>query len=508
MRIFAVVLMIFMVAACSQDAPAPGAPQSGAPHDVNALLGGKEDNYVSTNAREFVLSGQAHFALPEGFEALDAEAQAARLDSLAQARMSAVTRGVRGYVDEVIREANGGITGEDAKYFTYLRRDASELESVEVTQDGQGRLRFSIELVGSVYLMSKVAPEQGAARRFTVSVTDWGSSQAEAVEVTIEGSPSQDAFPRYDELFADGIYDIGLHFGGDYNEGRFDIETARWTVDYLLSQGWDNKEVASFDDLGIDSPPFTRAFVVEGRPVEARIHIYHSDMVQPDQEERLSQVMRLSLAERDVVIYSGHAGENAGFILDYQPRHEIRASDFKELPLADKYQIYVFDGCRTYRTYVDDLLENEHKSFDNVDIVTTVNTTPFSAGYQLIHQFLYWLTLSDEQGRHFPVSWKAMLRGLNTEQFSSVHYGVHGVDNDPKLNPHASEGIACKPCQRDADCGAGGNFCLGYGDGAACGVACTQDSACGEGMRCARLWEDPELFYLPKQCVPRDLSCQ
>jgi hypothetical protein len=33
------------------------------------------------------------------------------------------------------------------------------------------------------------------------------------------------------------------------------------------------------------------------------------------------------------------------------------------------------------------------------------------------------------------------------------------------------------------------------------------DSACGDGFRCARLFEDPDLFYLPKQCLRRDHVC-
>ena len=139
--------------------------------------------------------------------------------------------------------------------------------------------------------------------------------------------------------------------------------------------------------------------------------------------------------------------------------------------------------------------------------MTTVNTTPFAVGYQMLYQFVYWLTLTNDDGAHFPLSWKAILRGVNTRSFKTVHYGVHGVANNPQLNPHRSESIACTPCSADNECGAGGNLCLGYPMGNACGVACTNDSACGDGYRCARLVEDPKLFYIPKQCVRRDYVC-
>lgn len=483
-----------------------GGPTVGGPREV-LPDDGRADNYVSTNAREFSLLGQAHVTLPEGFGELDEAAQNDELQRLIERRLRTVEQTIRQHIDGVVREANGGESGEDVSWFTYFRRNSSESEPAEVLGDGRARFAFEMELVGSVYLMSQLAPGDSARRTFAVEVSDWGGSSAETIEVEIRGSDSRDAFPRYDELFADGVYDIAIHFGGDYNEERFDLETARWTVASLLEAGWANPAVASFEDLTVDSPPFTRVLTVEGRQIEARVSIYHSDMVEAADEERLAEVMRTSLAERDVVIYSGHAGEGSGFVLDYQPRFEIRPSQFPDLPLADKYQIYIFDGCRTYRTYVDDLMQNERKTFENLDVVTTINTTPFAVGYQLIHEFVYWLTLTDNAGNHFPLSWKTILRGLNTRSYRSVHYGVHGIDDNPQLNPHASEGILCRPCQSDADCGAGGNLCLNLGGQGVCGVACTTDRACGTGNRCARLADLDDYFYLPRQCIPRDYSC-
>ena len=158
---------------------------------------------------------------------------------------------------------------------------------------------------------------------------------------------------------------------------------------------------------------------------------------------------------------------------------------------------------------MDDILENPAKTYDNVDIVTTVNTTPFSVGYQTIHEFIHWLTLTDQMGRHFPVSWLSLLRGLNTESYDSVHYGVHGIDTNPRVNPHSGADALCSPCVQDADCGAGGNFCLSFGNGTSgCGVACTSDDACGPGFRCARVFDAEEYFYIPRQCVPTNYSCQ
>jgi hypothetical protein len=356
--------------------------------------------------------------------------------------------------------------------------------------------------------MSKLASAESGERSFDVVVKDYWDAEGEPVTVTIAGSESTDAFPRYDAMSEDGVLELAMHFGGDYNAERYDLETARWLVETLLEEGFAADGVADFDALKIDSPPFTRTITVEGKALEVRVRVVHSDMVEVAEEARLSDVFKASLMTADVIVYAGHAGEGSGFILDYQPRHEIRPSEIATLPMSDKYQIFFLDGCQTYRTYVDDLLANPHRTTANTDIVTTINTTPFSVGYQVLWEIVFWLTLTDDDGAHFPLSWKTLLRGINTEEFDGVHYGVHGVDDDPKLNPHGSEGVACEVCETDADCPGGGNLCLGYGDdGGFCGVACTTDSACPDGYRCAVITDDPDLFYYPKQCVRRDMEC-
>ena len=39
-------------------------------------------------------------------------------------------------------------------------------------------------------------------------------------------------------------------------------------------------------------------------------------------------------------------------------------------------------------------------------------------------------------------------------------------------------------------------------------MACSTDTACPDGYRCARLTDDPDMFHLPKQCIPRDYACR
>lgn len=469
---------------------------------------GKSDNYIATSAQEYILSGSASVELPEEFDTLPEADQQTTLDELVADRTSEVTRAAQSRIDDLVDDANDGLRERNpdeedlVEYFIYVKPSYRGGTASEPTvADGMAAFDFQMELVGSLQLIEIVDGGDGDLS-FEVEL------DGEVMPVAIDTSPSTDAFPKYDELLADGVYDIAIHFGGDYNEERYDLETAKWTVEYLLENGWQHDSVSSFEDLWYDSGPFKRTLSIDGRQIEAHVYVYHANMdddAEADQE-LLRSLVETSVAERDVVIYSGHAGANAGMILDYDPRYEFDDSEFDDVEMRDDYQIFVFDGCNSYRTYVDALMENPSKSFDNTDVVTTVNTTPFSAGYEIINRFVHWLTLADEEGRHIPVSWNTMLRGVN-DSFPDVHYGVHGIDQDPKLAPNGGGATMCQPCTSDADCGGGGNYCVDYEDGAACSVACTTSEACGDGYSCVPLWDDPDLFYLPKQCVRTSQTC-
>ncbi|MFB6350294.1 MAG: hypothetical protein ABEK29_00675, partial [Bradymonadaceae bacterium] len=381
----------------------------------------------------------------EGQEREDAITEA--VDS----RLSTVTQTLKDHVKSRVDEANSGSGDGESKYFMYARSDNEKTLERTVTDQGRVEVKFEWELVGSKDLVQVLVSEGAGSRSFEIEVEGSGDQETVTRTIDVAPSPSDDAFPKYDELFADGVYDIGLHIGGDYNEQRYDIEIAKWTVDRLVSDGWNNPEVDSYEDLTIDSPPFTKTMTLEGREIEARVYVYHPEMAGSNQE-RLSKKMKESFANRDVVIYNGHSGPGAGFILDYHPRHEIKPSEFSDLEFADKYQIFAFNGCETYRTYVPDIMGSTDKTFENLDIVTTVNKTPISSGYQVTYQFVNWLTMTDQQGRHFPLTWNSMLQGINEGARADAHYGVHGIDQDPELNPHRNEGVACRSCDSQSQC--------------------------------------------------------
>ncbi len=87
------------------------------------------------------------------------------------------------------------------------------------------------------------------------------------------------------------------------------------------------------------------------------------------------------------------------------------------------------------------------------------------------------------------------------------HYGIHGVDSCPKRSPWVAAEDLCAPCEVDADCPGGGNFCLRLPDGSSgCGAVCTADSGCGDRHGCVAI-PGLEDSVIPKMCVPNNMTC-
>ncbi len=64
-------------------------------------------------------------------------------------------------------------------------------------------------------------------------------------------------------------------------------------------------------------------------------------------------------------------------------------------------------------------------------------------------------------------------------------YGMHGIDDNPKLVPFAKTQNFGKACTANADCGGPGNLCVGATAATkTCTAACADASGCGTGYTC------------------------
>ena len=241
-----------------------------------------------------------------------------------------------------------------------------------------------------------------------------------------------------------------------------------------------------------------------------RVKIVYPEIVPCGQEAKLVESMKESLATRELIIYAGHAGPGAGYVLDYQPRTELDDSVWASLPMPDHYQVLAMYGCETYSTYADAMYANPAKNDANLDVVTTVNTMWTNMGLPGTTTLMFGMLMQEQDARrHVPVSWLNLLSWLNLqEQNAHTHYGIHGVDSSPKISPWVNPADLCASCDTDTDCKGGGNFCLSFPDGTrGCGAVCTDSAGCGQKYSCVAI-PGLESSVIPKMCVPNSVTCQ
>jgi hypothetical protein len=309
------------------------------------------------------------------------------------------------------------------------------------------------------------------------------SGELEAVECTIAKLPDvSNAYPAFDRFIEDGVYDITLFFGHDYNKSRSDLQEARGAFDVLESSGFE-MPVSRFEDLKADSGLFKKQIKANGKDVSLEVRIYHSDMFTTDRKGQHDLAVS-ELVARDVFMYLGHAGPYFGFYLDEARQATVTYLELASAPFTEKQQLVVAQGCQTYSQYADMLYANPAKSEDNLDVITTVNYSYGQGNEQLIRN----LIRVDSSGNHRPVDFYTLVGDLNEEWYNSykdVFYGVMGIDGNPQMHPYASVENIGEKCETATDCGdADGNACISTSIGPKqCAAKTLAESACPEGTR-------------------------
>lgn len=397
----------------------------------------------------------------------------------------------------------------------------SNLLSFGRARYGEGSLtvRFAVDVAGPRELptllgerfdlrMPKGATSDGEGSLSTVRSFDPDryTGELETIPCELVTIPAaRNGYPEYAAFFEDGVFDITLFQGHDYNESRSDlIETLElvWTLE---STGFDGSGVdllpepdatvrdalraavgeaqaETFADLidrvsrlHADSGPFVKKLLVGEREIRAEARLFHSEMFRTDRA-RQRELALSEIVGRDVFFYNGHAGPWYGFYLDAAGAAEVDEDDFATAAFTDRQQLVIANGCQTYSQYADMLYAHPAKDESNLDVITTVNFSYGRGSDMLVGA----LTQTDAQGQHIAFGYGELIRAFNQDNINAeyqVFYGVTGIDQNPKLHPWADASTIGQPCAAASDCGNPyGNVC-----GGTCAAVALSDEACPAG---------------------------
>ena len=528
-----------------------GCAVSPVPADVDdgvVVPNGKEDDFLSLSAAEFVVSGRATVTLEAEYAEADEETRTERLRELAGYQQVAISW----FLNQYLVDKHDGDANEEYGGFGAMAR-ANTYDSLAFELEGESEagvtysFYFEQLVAGRRDLISQLNTERGedGERVFTLEIgtpsnedlarletnhewyrsapwSPWNPSAvdpSQKAELPLAIRPeveSEDAWFDFAEMMRDGVLDIDVHFGWDYHDAYHERH-AEALFGWLAREGFE-KPVETFAELDRDSGPFTRTVLAGGREVRVEIRLFYGHEggdTDPDTDaggRLLEDDMRASLASRDVIMYSGHSGPFYGFALgNWRTTSEGDLDDSEmrtvEMP-SERYQLIVAEGCDTYQ--IGEAFRNNPAKPGGrfVDIVTT--TAPSNASTSAaVQDVVAQLTRENQAGEHDPQPIRALLRDLdsNSRWFHTM-YGVHGIDDNPQLHPWAAVENACLACESDADCGGAGNRCVGMDAGVrSCAPSCTTDAGCGEGYLCRDVASRSTRSIYDSVCVPSGLSC-
>ena len=500
-----------LLSACSAESTAPTDPATEtAPSNdgLTVVPDNKADNYYSNVAAEFEVTG----TLPVTLTAEERADEALR-DAAVQRRLTAFGLYLTAYVTDKFRgidKNDDGVISEDEVFFRNdkyggfhaMVRNFS-LETLEVSTEGESdaQVKFTIDLAGPRDLPAALGASfevkmpkgktvdttsvpRGEIRNFDPATY---TGELESVACTLERLPDPvNAYPAYDAFVADGLYDLTLFYGHDYNASRSDLREAEAAFDLLKDAGF-SVPAESFSALTAASGPFVREGTANGAPVRTEVRIFHSEMFTTDRRGQHDLALS-ELVARDVFFYNGHAGPYFGFYLDEARAATVNYAEFATAPMTEKQQLVIAQGCQTYSQYADMLYANPAKSEDNLDVITTVNYSYGQGTERLLSQ----LIAQGAGGAHAPVDFYALIDALNDDWFNEmkgVFYGVMGIDGNSQIHPYAAIERLGEACNVVADCGdPKGNVCVAGQDGdKRCGVAALGDGGCPEGTAFVQL---------------------
>lgn len=472
--------------------------------DGSAAGDADEINYRSTAGQEFALSANVTFTLSAETQALaPGEERDKAVLTQAQTVRDTVLTTVSSALDTIWpKEARLARDGVAIQY----RQASASLKDLTMLAGGTDySLTVSGEFSGIEGLEQKLPLETVGDKTFLPVSADLGAGPTELQVFITPIERSLNAYPKYLELFEDGL-DIGVHLGGDHHDPPKDIAHARSVYDDLVASGF-RSPVATFEDLKIDSGPLTSSINVRGNEVPVRVSIFHVDMSTPETRDLVIDAYKSSMKNADVVIYDGHAGRRldySGVVLAYKPaRASITANEFKDIEATNKQQVYLFNGCETYTGYADKLYENANKNPENTDIITTGNYSAIQSKANQVNSFIHSF-IDQKSGTWIPRSWDSVLSRMNAVgERSWVHiYGVHGLDDNPKASPLADVSKVGVSCTQDGDCGAADSKCITVSSiRKVCGMACADSTGCPDGTKCVLPRGRTSLD--DQQCAPR-----
>jgi hypothetical protein len=505
---------------------------------------GKADNFLSTSAQEYWLEGTDRVTLDASWANRTEAQQLAEVKRLIPYRQVLIGWFLNRYlVDKDEKEPDAAYGGFKAltKNGSYEELNVRRVEGLTWAFDFRQEVAGQMELVDAI---PDATPNADGTWSFQLWIgkvsnadivrldTDrewyrsapWGSftpdsvsaDRKEQLPLTIRAQVAEDdAWIDLARLFEDGKLTVGVHYGWDYHNKYHEVHS-KSLYSWLTTRKGFKSPVDSWEQLTHDAGPLKGSVTYGGRKIDVELSLFwgrSGDATDPDTAaggRQLEADMLESLAEREIVIFNGHSGPFYGFALaNWRMTSEGDLDDSELAAVALKtgaYQIIVAEGCDTY-AIGQAFWDNPFKpGLVDLDVLTTTSFSNAGSG-ATVTDFLSVVLGAPGSSTAAPTRYTTLLDEMdgNSPWFNTM-YGVHGIDDNPRLHPFADRAKFCASCSKASDCGAG-MYCVTMSDGTkGCAAECASTDACGAGYACRNTRIQTSLSMAV--CAPVAMSCR
>jgi len=505
---------------------------------------GKADNFLAVSAREYWIEGSSTIVLDSSWSSKSGAARKAEVQRLIPYRQVVVSWFLNRYlVDKDEKDPDGKYGGfksltkngsyEDMNIraesslvwrFDFRQEVAGQLDLIDALPDavskGDGSWTFDL-WIGKITTIEMQRLDTNAE---WYRSSPWGSftpdsvaaDKRETLTLTIRAQPDEDdAWIDIERLMADNKLSIGLHFGWDYHSAYHE-KHSKTVYDWLIRQKGFKSPVASWELLRHNAGPLTGSVTYRGRKIAVEASIFWGRKGDADTDpdtakggKQLEADMLDSLENREVVIFSGHSGPFYGFALaNWKMTSEGDLDDAELMDVALKvgsYQLVVAEGCDTYALGQAFALNPDKPALIDLDVVTTTSFSNASTS-GTVTDTLAALLGPAKNPKVSATLYSKLLDDMdsNSSWFSSM-YGVHGVDDNPRVHPFADLAKSCKSCSTNTSCGEGMRCVKDKSGKSFCLAECTATVGCGAGLSCRNVAVDR--WLTTRVCAPEGNSC-
>lgn len=505
---------------------------------------GKEDNFFSLRGQEYRLDGVSTVTLEEEYLTKTEDEKLERVKELIGYKNVVIGWFLNTYlINKDKDDSNKNYGGYDCLVrngayqnidiaavndLTYSfsitllvggERDLLHNLPLQTNNDGKQFFTLKMGIIDNE-LMSQLETNDEWYRRSpwsSFNPDNYSAEQLETIDLTIaEETASKDAWIDYNRLFEDNLVTIDIFFGWDYHSD-YHLKHSESVYNWLIDNGF-TSPVDSYDSYTHESGPLTKLITANGKQVRVEVSLFWGKIgtpTNPDTDEGgivLENLMKSSLKNHEVIIYSGHSGPFYGFALANWRKTSEGDLDDSEIPDLDMpldvYQLVVAEGCDTYsigEAFWHNPAKDDRK---NLDIITTTAPSNASSPDTVLDLLNFIAVGTNTDGEHNARKYSEILSSLDSNSFwFNTMYGIHGIDDNPHIHPYASMEYLCHTCEGNDSCGGQGMSCITLVSGTnICAPECTADDGCPDGYKC-KPTAASDGYRRENRCVPVNQTC-